>query len=98
MGRLNITLCIVLAAAGGPGCATVTPPRAEAPEPREKDSTKERIAAMQENDPIKAADAAEKRFGSEENRERREGERAAKAERKSRVDVVGKDGKPPPKK
>jgi hypothetical protein len=75
------------------GCATGVP-RVRAR--REPDSAAERLAALREATPELNAAALEERFAAEEDHERREAERAARAERQHRIELMEKARKQAP--
>jgi hypothetical protein len=78
------SLLVVLLMAG---CATGARARA----PREPDSAAERLAALREATPELKAGALEERFAGEEDRQRREAERAARADRQHRIELMEKE-------
>jgi hypothetical protein len=81
---------LLLAAAGAGagllGCATA--PRVSPP--RVRDSAAERLAGLREATPELEAAAIEERFAPEEDKERRDAERAARADRQHRIEVMEK--------
>ena len=76
------------------GCVTTRAPRSEVPK-RVPESAPDRIAGTAEASGVGSEEAAEERFGFKEDQARRDAAKAKKAQDKSRLGVVGKDGKPP---
>jgi hypothetical protein len=63
---------------------------------RDPESAAERTAALREATPELKAAALEERFAAEEDHERREAERAARAERQHRIELMEKARKQAP--
>ena len=97
MNGRRLLMWVTLSAVGMMTACATTRVRPSPAGARNPDSAPERKAALLDQNTEAKAAAAEERFGTEGDRERRQAEREEKAKNEKRVEVVD-DAKSPPKK